>query len=399
MKLKSNVVIIIILISIFAFACIGIKFYKPNEDNKQEIVEDVMPESFSNNIDDEYNVPQEIKDLIVKYNDAYFKSMYTLNQEDTNIYFCDDLQAKISNNAIKLMVEARRLYDFDFTLTNAHYDLKITSYEKTNDEYHVSLLEDDYMTFSFLDGIESQVFDIECNFIIRKVNDEYKISYLDKVQGYYMMFSDKEDVETLDELYEYYYDRLSGQIDYKLNVLKPKAIETPYISDYEYDKEYDREKAVLYSYEYFHLRNDKWHDFSLEGGNCQNYASQCLYEGGIPMDYYDEQQWKYYGNYIDYDNDSSGRTRSWVSVTDFNEYARENEDYGLVADVDVNIYYAQPGDLIQVGISSVSHTTIVSKVVNNHVLVNSNSIDMKDFPVEAYTYPKIVLIKILGANK
>ena len=70
----------------------------------------------------------------------------------------------------------------------------------------------------------------------------------------------------------------------------------------------------------------------------------------------------------------------------------------MVADVNVNLYYAQPGDIILVGNNGLAHTVIVSKVVDGHILVNSNSIDMKDYPIEAYTYTTIMLIKILGCN-
>ena len=64
----------------------------------------------------------------------------------------------------------------------------------------------------------------------------------------------------------------------------------------------------------------------------------------------------------------------------------------------VDICFAEPGDIIIVGNGEKAHTVIVSKIVDGHVLVNSNSIDMKDFPIEGYTYTDIVLIKILGSN-
>ncbi len=70
----------------------------------------------------------------------------------------------------------------------------------------------------------------------------------------------------------------------------------------------------------------------------------------------------------------------------------------MICDPDVNIYYAEPGDLILVGNGEVAHTVIVSKVVDGHILVNSNSIDMKDYPIEAFTYTTVKLVKILGSN-
>ena len=122
------------------------------------------------------------------------------------------------------------------------------------------------------------------------------------------------------------------------------------------------------------------------------------------MDYDGEEQWKCYitdpdfDPGIDEDETPSGRTRSWVNVGYFYNYAKYNEGTGLVAETDVNLYYAQPGDIIMVGNNGLSHTVMVSKVVDGHILVDSNSIDMKDYPLEAYTYTNITLIKILGSN-
>ena len=122
------------------------------------------------------------------------------------------------------------------------------------------------------------------------------------------------------------------------------------------------------------------------------------------MDYNGDLQWKCFITDPEYDPEingeetKAGRTRSWVNVGYFYNYCKDNEGKGLVADVNANIYYAQPGDIIMVGNYGLSHTVIVSKVVDGHVLVNSNSIDMKDYPIEAYAYTNIMLIKILGSN-
>ena len=59
--------------------------------------------------------------------------------------------------------------------------------------------------------------------------------------------------------------------------------------------------------------------------------------------------------------------------------------------------HAQPGDIIQVGISTISHSAVVTKVVDGHILLNSSSIDMCNWPIEAYTYPTRQLIKVLGS--
>lgn len=403
MKIKSRTFVSVILAILFAvnlFGSIVTNKYK-DDDTKQDDIDNqvpLIPDTFLGNLKDDFGVDKEVIKLIEDYNDAYYLSIYTLELQDTKKYFSNDLCALISDTAIRYLVETRKLYDFDFSMNNCRYDLNITDYHVEDNKYYVDLTQDEYLDFAFLEGITSQCFDVDSSFVIEKIDDEYKIADFHKTQGYYLMFD--EDIESeaeINDLYDYYFTKFNDQLLYN-GVLKQKAEENPFHSDKGYDHSYDRQAAVAYSNLYYHKRNSEWYEYSSTGGNCQNYASQCLLTGGIPMDYFGSQEWKCYSDYLDEDNSPNGRSRSWVAVSYFNEYVENNQGYGLVGENNVNIYYSEPGDIIQVGISTVTHTTIVSRVVNNHVLVNSNSIDMKDYPIEAYTYPKIVLIKILGYN-
>ena len=378
------------------------------EPQQQEVAvpeEVVVPTSFAGTFNDEFNVPSPVKDLIIAYMDAYYRSVFTLEVADLSSLFDNELMKEISDKAIRLCVESRKNYEFDFTMTSAHYDLTISDYRTQGDTIYVDVLEDDTMCFAFLNGIESKTFDIENYFKINKTADGYKIADLEKVQGYYLTFyDDSENVDDVNTIYEYYTKQLKDMYAYNHEVLKPKAEKQSYVSEKSFTKAFDRNKAVAYANQYYHSRNPIWYNFTDEGGNCQNYASQCLLEGGIPLDYFGEEQWKCYvedPNYepeINEEETATGRTRSWVNVGYFYNYAKWNEGKGMAADANVNLYYAQPGDIIIVGNNGLSHTVIVSKVVDGHILVNSNSIDMKDYPVEAYTYTTVMLIKILGSN-
>lgn len=377
----------------------------PSSQRESETETVTVPETFKGQIRDDYGVPNEVMDVIVRYMDAYYRALSTLETEDLSGLFDNERMARISDRAIMLLVEAHKAHDFDFTIKKAHYDLEVTSYENDGEKYTVELLEDDSMNFSFLEGIESKTYDVEVRFVIVKNDGTYKIRDLEKVQGYYMTFYDAGDtIEAIDDTYDYFSRELKDMMAYNSEVLKVKAAEKPYQSDKTCKKPYNREKAVAYAEQYCHERNPLWYNFTDEGGNCQNYASQCLLEGGIEMDYYGEEQWKCYVEDPDYEPEINeeetayGRTRSWVNVGYFYNYAKWNEDKGLVADVNANLYYAQPGDIILVGNEGPAHTVIVSKVVNGHILVDSNSIDMKDYPIEAYTYIGIMLVKILGSN-
>lgn len=404
-KLKRSVVLIFILFCLFITSVIGI-IANNSEDTIIIETKDTVPVSFVRNINNTNNVDKEIIDLITKYMDAYFLSLYSLEKIDVSTFFDNDVIAHVSNKAIELLIESRKLYDYDFKMNDAYYDLDIIEVINNNGVYEVSFLEDDHFSFNFLDGIESKCFGIENKMFIKKVNNEYKIIDYEKIQGYYSLFYDNkiDSIKKCDELYDYYLKQVK-KVKENDDYLKLQAKDKPYFSDKTYSIKYDRVLANEYAYKYYHLRNSDWYDFSLEGGNCQNYASQCIYNGLNIMDYSGDYQWKCYmedGNYDPYINEDDvkeGRSTSWVHVSSFKDYCENNMNSGLVTDCGVNINYAEVSDIIQVGISSVTHTTIVSKVVNGHILINSNSIDMMDYPLEASVYLTKNLIKILGANE
>lgn len=43
--------------------------------------------------------------------------------------------------------------------------------------------------------------------------------------------------------------------------------------------DYDRDKSVAYAKKWAYGRNPKFYDFSNLGGDCTNFASQCIYAG------------------------------------------------------------------------------------------------------------------------
>ena len=49
--------------------------------------------------------------------------------------------------------------------------------------------------------------------------------------------------------------------------------------------EYNRANAVAYAKKWAYGRNPKYYDFSDLGGDCTNFASQCIYAGSGVMNY------------------------------------------------------------------------------------------------------------------
>ena len=379
---------------------LGIRHEQNTEETvSEEIVEAVMvPDTFKSYVKNKFDVPEEIMETIISYLDCYYESMYLLEMTDMEELFANELSYAISYDSIRLMIEQRKLLEDNFSLLDSsYYDIYITGYEYDDGIYEVDFIEDDTMYFSCLEEIESKAVNIENTICLELIDGQYKIVAYDKQQGYYQVFAEAKSTEEADALYEEYYEELKRLAEEDI-LLKSEALQNPYLSDKTYNHAYDRDSAIDYADKYYEDRNDEYNDFGDEGGNCQNYASQVIYAGGIEMDYEGRDQWKYYGYSLNDRNEKKGRSKSWVSVSDFYDYAIREEKEGVVCAADINIYYAEAGDVIQVGYDTYSHSTIVSAVVNQHILLNSNTVDLKNYPLEVYTCPLRRLIKILGYN-
>ena len=94
---------------------------------------------------------------------------------------------------------------------------------------------------------------------------------------------------------------------------------------------------------------------------------------------------------------------SWINVGNFWNYANTNTGYGLVAKTNGNYYDGQVGDILIVGHSGKSHTTVISEVITSggatvDYLICSNTANYRNFPVSAYYFTQHWLVRILGWN-
>lgn len=169
---------------------------------------------------------------------------------------------------------------------------------------------------------------------------------------------------------------------------------------------YDRQAAVAYAKQWVTDRNDEWPDYSMSGGNCQNFVSQCLLAGGIPMDSGGDAVWKWYGDTPNNLPQMAGRSASWSGVDEFLQYAASNTGSGMVAVADADYYSGEIGDVLILGYDeeNLYHAVIITDVVTDEegnvvdYLVHSNTANQESFPVSAYGYTYQVLVKICGWN-
>ena len=103
---------------------------------------------------------------------------------------------------------------------------------------------------------------------------------------------------------------------------------------------YDRAKAVAYAERWALSRNPRYYDFENIGGDCTNFASQCIYAGAGVMNWTPVTGWYYI--------DAARRTASWTGVEYLYRFLVTNGGAGPFARL-VMPEEVQPGDIVQLG--------------------------------------------------
>ncbi len=149
---------------------------------------------------------------------------------------------------------------------------------------------------------------------------------------------------------------------------------------------YNRTAAVNYARRWALSRNPAYYDFEKIGGDCTNFASQCLYAGAGVMNYTRVMGWYY--------NSSYDRTPSWSGVEYLYNFLVSNKGLGPYARV-VSVGEALPGDIVQLGTASGDfyHSPVITTVTPT-ILVAAHSYDVLDRPLSSYTYDQVRFLHI-----
>ena len=106
---------------------------------------------------------------------------------------------------------------------------------------------------------------------------------------------------------------------------------------------YDRRAAVAYAHAWAYGRNPAFYDYEQIGGDCTNFASQCVYAGSGVMNFTQTYGWFYI--------DANNKSPAWTGVEYFyNFMTRSEASQGTVA-VETDIsritdqFYADPAPL------------------------------------------------------
>ena len=153
---------------------------------------------------------------------------------------------------------------------------------------------------------------------------------------------------------------------------------------------FDRTAAAEYARRWALGRNPEYYNFENIGGDCTNFASQCIYAGAKVMNYTPVTGWYY--------NSVADRTASWSGVEYLYKFLINNRSVGPFARI-VNRDEAKVGDIVQLGRSDGSfyHSPVITAVTPT-ILVAAHTFDALDRPLDSYIYDNIRFIHIVGVR-
>lgn len=158
---------------------------------------------------------------------------------------------------------------------------------------------------------------------------------------------------------------------------------------------YDRAAAIAYAHRWAYARNPAYFNYDELGGDCTNFASQCLYEGTGIMNFTPTFGWYYI--------DANRKAPAWTGVPYFYNFMTRDEISPGPFAVQTDINGVLPGDFVQLQFhpGEFGHTPIIvaqgrpATLENTLVAAHSDDADWR--PLSTYTIQDIRFLHILGA--
>lgn len=321
-----------------------------------------------------------VRVLIEKYFKYKNLSLANLKLEenlDKIIYENNKVKKDIQNE-----IYFRNSRILDFRYNRLFYDINIISIEILDNKIIARVLESTNIRFECSKSIISSEEDIPYEFIIVETINGLRI---------FNVYKNKTEIDFL-------YDNSYRMVDLKEKKFK---VDKSYISNEclirrsnvlnsyrEY--EYKRLEVVKYAEKFVYKYNPKYKNYDLYGGDCTNFASQCLKAGGVPFDNEGEFKWYWYS-----DND---RDPSWTSAKYLRRYLLNNNggynNYGVKA-TQCSFSEVKLGDIVQ--FEKPTHSMVVTGCLYDEnisgdiwknkyeILITQHSSDdsgrMKNFPL------------------
>lgn len=153
---------------------------------------------------------------------------------------------------------------------------------------------------------------------------------------------------------------------------------------------YDRYAAVYYARKWAFGRNPAFYDFENIGGDCTNFASQCIYAGCRVMNYTPTYGWYYIS--------LERRAPAWTGVEYLRNFLVTNRSVGPYGK-EVSEDGVMPGDIVQFGDSTgrFYHSPVIVATYPQ-ILLAAHSNDVLDVPLSYYSYERVRFLHIWGAR-
>lgn len=138
-------------------------------------------------------------------------------------------------------------------------------------------------------------------------------------------------------------------------------------------------------------RNPSFYNFDPVGGDCTNFASQCVYAGSGVMNFTPVSGWYY--------RTSEDRSASWTSVEYFYRFLTGNDGIGPFAETAAT-ESLEPGDIVQLGRATGDfyHSPVVVGNVNGQIFVAAHTFDAYARPLSSYSFAFARGIHIKGVR-
>lgn len=155
---------------------------------------------------------------------------------------------------------------------------------------------------------------------------------------------------------------------------------------------YNREQAAEYAKTWALLRNRAFMNFDKMGGDCTNFASQCIYAGSRVMNDTPVFGWYY--------KSSNDRTPSWSGVQYLFNFLTANKEAGPYAE-QVDRSSLEVGDVVQLGNAEnhFYHTPVVVGITEQDIFIAAHTYDAYMRPLSSYLYSTIRYLHIKGVRK
>lgn len=160
---------------------------------------------------------------------------------------------------------------------------------------------------------------------------------------------------------------------------------------------YNREKAVAYAHRWAFGRNPAYYDYENLGGDCTNFASQCIYAGSGVMNFTPTFGW-YYRN-------GNQKAPAWTGVPYLYNFLTRKNLKGTAAGPVGEACALQgllPGDLVQLSFDGKTfhHSPIVvavrAPVSAENVLLAAHTYNADNRPLSSYVFETARFLHISG---